>query len=198
MQDRIPKANAPADSSLNSDHHPRLVAGMTSCNQRIMQSTLTTPFGHLLFTTNGNALTSLVISASPPLPAPEDRSPLITHIQSELRRWFEKPHSDFSILLNPQGTAFQLRVWHALQHIPLGETRTYRDLATLLGTSARAIGNACRANPIALIIPCHRVVAKNGLGGYNGATSGEKIAIKLALLRHEGYNGGCLALRPID
>ena len=63
--------------------------------------------------------------------------------------------------------------------------RTYGELAKLLNSSARAVGGACRANPISLVIPCHRVVASNGLGGYGGATAGKRLAIKQWLLEHE-------------
>jgi O-6-methylguanine DNA methyltransferase len=73
-------------------------------------------------------------------------------------------------LLLESGTAFQQRVWRLLSRIPYGETRTYGDLARELGKPgcARAVGRACNANPLVLIIPCHRVVAKTGLGGFNG------------------------------
>jgi len=95
------------------------------------------------------------------------------------------PDGDFGIRLRADGTEFQQRVWRALQAISYGETRTYGEIATELGTSARAVGNACRRNPIPLIIPCHRVVAAAGTGGYGGETHGEWIRIKRWLLHHE-------------
>lgn len=85
----------------------------------------------------------------------------------------------------PVGTPFQQRVWHALTTIPFGTTLTYGALAKHLNTSAQAIGNACRENPLPIVIPCHRVVAKSGIGGYAGFTEGEKISIKNWLLAHE-------------
>jgi len=91
----------------------------------------------------------------------------------------------FGIRLRADGTEFQQRVWRALQAIPWGETRTYGEIAAELGTSARAVGNACRRNPIPLVIPCHRVVAAAGTGGYGGETHGEWIKIKRWLLHHE-------------
>lgn len=84
-----------------------------------------------------------------------------------------------------EGTDFQRLVWSALHKIPWGETVTYGELAKQLNTSPRAIGNACRTNPIVTLIPCHRVLSKTGIGGYSGAVSGEKIDRKLALLAHE-------------
>jgi len=79
------------------------------------------------------------------------------------------------------GTPFQHRVWHALQHIPSGTTQTYQQLAETLDTCPRAIGQACRANPYPLLIPCHRVVAKSSLGGYMGSDS-SNLMIKQALI----------------
>jgi methylated-DNA-[protein]-cysteine S-methyltransferase len=84
-----------------------------------------------------------------------------------------------------QGTAFMNRVWHALEQIPPGETRTYGDLAKSLNTSPRAVGNACRKNLYPLVVPCHRVVSVTGLGGYDGQIGGEKLDIKEKLLAHE-------------
>ncbi|MDC9725199.1 MAG: methylated-DNA--[protein]-cysteine S-methyltransferase [Gammaproteobacteria bacterium] len=83
------------------------------------------------------------------------------------------------------GTEFQQKVWHYLQTIPLGETRYYSDVAKALNSSAQAVGNACRANPFVIVVPCHRVVSKTGLGGYDGKTSGHNLAIKQWLLDHE-------------
>lgn len=88
--------------------------------------------------------------------------------------------------IQPQGTAFQQRVWQALLEIPFGELRSYGELAKMLGSHARAVGQACRRNPIPILIPCHRVVARDHLGGFAGATAGESMAIKRYLLAHEG------------
>lgn len=85
------------------------------------------------------------------------------------------------------GTAFQQRVWQAIAAIPVGETRTYSQLAEQIGSGPRAVANACGANPLPIIIPCHRVVAKHGLGGFmQGQQNG--LLIKQWLLRHEGVN----------
>ena len=84
-----------------------------------------------------------------------------------------------------QGTEFQRKVWHALCQIPAGQTKTYGELARELNTSPRALANACRKNPFPLLIPCHRILAKTGIGGYAGATTGKLVDIKVALLQHE-------------
>ncbi len=90
-----------------------------------------------------------------------------------------------TIPLAPVGTAFQRRVWSALRDIPRGTTKTYGELASELNSSARAVAGACRANPIPLLIPCHRVVAADGIGGYGGETVGANIELKRWLLEHE-------------
>ncbi len=83
-------------------------------------------------------------------------------------------------------TPFQARVLEQLKKIPYGETRSYGEIAKILKTSPRAVGNACRNNPLPIIIPCHRVVAANGIGGYDGAKSGDLLVIKYRLLKMEG------------
>ncbi len=92
------------------------------------------------------------------------------------------------------GSLFQQKVWRALQQIPYGQVKTYGALAKELGSSARAVGNACRNNPFPVIIPCHRVVAASGVGGYAGDTllrqkgKIDYMQIKLWLLAHEQAN----------
>lgn len=89
----------------------------------------------------------------------------------------------------PQGTLFQRRVWQTMVRIPRGQTRAYGELARELGSSARAVGGACGANPVVVVIPCHRVVAAHGLGGFSGATDGHWLEVKRWLLNHEGVPG---------
>ena len=109
-------------------------------------------------------------------------------IGRDFMTYFSDPCHYFTTPVEVLGSAFQQRLWQALRQIPPGETRTYGELAQRLGSSPRAVGNACRANPCPIIIPCHRVVAKQGLGGYAGATAGPRLQIKRWLLRHEGVN----------
>ena len=96
------------------------------------------------------------------------------------------PNLIFDIELQTAGTNFQRKVWQALRQIPVGQVVTYGELAEQLNTSARAVGNACRANPIPLVIPCHRVVSKSGIGGFAGSRDGQPMKIKSWLLAHEG------------
>jgi len=104
----------------------------------------------------------------------------------QLKRYFAAPHAGFDLPMQQHGTAYQQRVWRALQRIPPGQTLTYGQLAKRLHSSPRAIGNACRQNPLPLLIPCHRVVAASGLGGFSGETTGRPLALKRWLLEHEG------------
>lgn len=109
----------------------------------------------------------------------------------EIERYLADPGYRFTVPLAPAGTPFQRRVWEAIAAIPRGESRTYGELARQLHTAPRAIGGACAANPIALVIPCHRVVGSQGsLGGFMHAADGDPLAIKRWLLVHEGYRFG--------
>ncbi len=113
----------------------------------------------------------------------QDRTPLLEEAVRQLQDYFDGQRRSFDLPLAPHGTPFQRRVWAALQAIPLGETRSYGDLARLLGSAARAIGQANGSNPIPILIPCHRVLASGGaLGGYSG---GEGPVTKRWLLDHE-------------
>jgi methylated-DNA-[protein]-cysteine S-methyltransferase len=109
--------------------------------------------------------------------------------EAALRAYFADPAADLSGIERASGvgTAFQHRVWRALRTIPPGQVRTYGELARSLASGPRAVGNAARANPWPVVVPCHRLVASQGLGGYGGATQGRGLAIKRWLLAHEGY-----------
>ena len=84
---------------------------------------------------------------------------------------------------------FQQRLWRHLSDVPAGTTDTYGHLAQHLNSGAQAIGQACRRNPVPVIVPCHRIVSRQGMGGYAGEVEGEKMQIKKALLAHEGFVG---------
>ena len=103
----------------------------------------------------------------------------------QLQAYFCDPRHTFTLPLQPIGTPFQLGVWDALRRIPAGQTRHYGEVAQGLRSGARAVGGACRANPIPVIIPCHRVVAAHGIGGFMGDTIGRGLQLKRRLLAHE-------------
>ena len=106
-------------------------------------------------------------------------------VLDQLFHYFEDPRWTFDLPLEMNGTPFQRRVWRALRRIPSGGTLSYGRLARELGSSARAVGGACRRNPIPIVVPCHRVVSADGVGGFMGAREGDPLAIKRWLLEHE-------------
>ena len=103
----------------------------------------------------------------------------------ELDAYWDSPTHPFDLPFAAQGTPFQLRVWNALSAIPVGHPTSYGALATRLGTAARAVGQACGGNPLPVLIPCHRVVAASGLGGFMHAATGAPLDVKTWLLNHE-------------
>lgn len=104
-------------------------------------------------------------------------------IRTELNAYASDPHHRFQLPLKPQGSTYQQKVWNALLVIPVGRTLTYGEMALNLQSSPRAIGQACKRNPLALFIPCHRVIGKNDLGGYMG--NPDALSYKKSLLIHE-------------
>ncbi len=112
-------------------------------------------------------------------------SPLLVAAQSQIMRYFSHDLQVFDLPLKMAG-GLTGQVGALMLAIPLGETRTYGDLARDLAMPAQAIGQACGANPIPLIIPCHRILSASGLGGFSGAGG---VETKVALLRHEGAAG---------
>ncbi|MGH1413694.1 MAG: methylated-DNA--[protein]-cysteine S-methyltransferase [Pelagimonas sp.] len=116
----------------------------------------------------------------------QEPTPLLNEAKAQIGAYFDGGLYEFDLPLRVRGSEFQRRVCDAIYAIPFGETRGYGDLAADLGASAQAVGGGCGGNPIPLIIPCHRVLAANGLGGFSGQHG---IETKVALLRHEGAAG---------
>ena len=101
-------------------------------------------------------------------------SPLQREVDKQMKEYFEGERKEFDLPLRPEGTDFQKKVWNALLEIPFGETRSYQDIANAVGSpkACRAVGMANHQNPIIIVIPCHRVIGKNGkLVGYGGGLS---------------------------
>ena len=113
----------------------------------------------------------------------QEETPLLMEARRQLHDYFDGARIAFDLPLAPQGTLYQKRVWLALCEIPCGATRTYAEIAKQIGGSPRAVGGANGRNPIPIIIPCHRVVATTGIGGYSG---GEGLPTKRFLLALEG------------
>ena len=144
-------------------------------------ASLDTPVGILSVYEQDGAIVRLDWSAGG-----ADRSGLLDAALDQLRAYFAGELKDFDLPLQVGGSDFQRAVCDAMSAIPFGETRTYGDIARDLGGAAQPVGNACGANPIPVIIPCHRVLGANGLGGFSGAGG---VETKVALLKHEGAAG---------
>lgn len=121
-----------------------------------------------------------------PAPRMNSEASELVEAMHQLKAYFAGQLTMFDLPLRVEGTDFQRDVCRAMSNIPFGETRTYGDLARDIGVSAQAIGNACGANPIPVIIPCHRVLGASSLGGFSGSGG---IESKVWLLRHEGAAG---------
>lgn len=149
----------------------------------LVVSIFTTPFGKLEVVHDEHFIFNASFTEKTGIPANSDLARLIG---KELDAYFVNPHHRFQLPLKPQGSAYQQKVWNALLVIPVGRTLTYGELALKLQSAPRAIGQACKRNPLALFIPCHRVVGKSDLGGYMG--NPKAITYKEALLAHEAQS----------
>ncbi len=116
--------------------------------------------------------------------------PACAPVRAALRAYFLDARSwpGTALPLRPRGTPFQRRVWKQLLRIPPGCVLSYGDLARLLRSAPRAMGQACRRNPLSILVPCHRIVASRGLGGYHGGSRAPDLERKRWLLRHEGVS----------
>ncbi len=142
--------------------------------------TVPSPFGPLTLTETAGQIIRLEWTSTP-----DQGSPLLAEAASQLTAYFDRRLTAFDLPLD-FGTGFAARVRRAMAAIPYGETRTYGDLSRQIGAPAQAIGQACGANPIPILIPCHRVLGRATLGGFS-APGG--VETKVALLRLEGAAG---------
>lgn len=145
------------------------------------------PFGRLALRMDGDAIVQLVAYASPSAVRQRGK-PAARKALRAVCAYIESGDSAGLPPVYLSGTEFQLRVWESLQQIPRGQIRTYGDIASELASSARAVGGACRANPVVLLVPCHRVVAAHGLGGFAGHVRGRWPELKRRLLAAEGVS----------
>lgn len=142
------------------------------------------PFGALGLKTTGSAVSRIwFLRPGTPMRAPTD--PILKETARQLRAYFADASAGFDLPLAPEGTDFQRRVWKAMTRIPAGRTRSYGELAAELESAPRAVGQACGANPIPIVVPCHRIVSATGIGGFAGETGGFFLDVKRWLLAHE-------------
>ncbi len=145
--------------------------------------TMKTPIGPITLTASQGHLTSLDFGASPEQNGDPRDNAVLNLVIDQLTRYFEGTLQNFELPLSIHGTPFMMTTWHELSKIPYGQTVSYGELAAAAGYphAARAVGLAMSKNPVAIILPCHRVVGKNGsLVGFGGG-----LEIKKFLLAHE-------------
>ena len=145
------------------------------------QVSIQSPVGPLTLCQEGEAITRLSWGG-----AFTQTTEILRAATQQLEAYFAGELTRFDLPLKVYGSDFQRAVCAAMRAIPLGETRSYGDLARELGAPAQAIGQACGANPIPIIIPCHRILSAKGLGGFSG---GIGVETKIWLLRHERAAG---------
>ncbi|WP_371707516.1 methylated-DNA--[protein]-cysteine S-methyltransferase [Oceanicola sp. D3] len=138
-----------------------------------------TPVGRMVLTEEGGAITRVAWSDE----AAGEGSPLLREAGRQIEGYFAGKREVFDLPLRVEGSDLVKLVCAQMCEIPFGETTTYGAISKALGVPAQAIGGACGANPIPLIIPCHRVLGAGGLGGFSG---GVGVETKVALLKHEG------------
>lgn len=147
-----------------------------------------TPFGAIAISVHAGDVAIELLAVTPASDIQVVRQsddPVVRDICRQIIAYLRNPAAQFSFPLIQHGTGFQQRVWQSIAAIPLGQVRTYGELARAIGSGPRAVANACGANTLPLLVPCHRVVAQHGLGGFmQGARNG--LLIKQWLLRHEG------------
>lgn len=148
------------------------------------------PFGAVAIDIDGAFITGLrfVQAVEPVRPICD----LAGEAADQLGRYFKDPDFRFNLPIKILGTPFQVRVWEAIAAIPCSKTRTYGELARALDAPARAVGQACGDNRLPIVIPCHRVVSADGLGGFAHASGGFPTTVKRWLLEHEGALRGTL------
>ena len=148
------------------------------------------PFGAVAIDIDGDFIAGLrFVQAVEPL---QPICELGAEAADQLSRYFRDPVFRFNLPLQIRGTPFQRRVWEAIAAIPCSKTRTYGELARALDAPARAVGQACGDNRLPIVIPCHRVVSADGLGGFAHASDGFPTMVKRWLLEHEGALRGTL------
>jgi methylated-DNA-[protein]-cysteine S-methyltransferase len=137
------------------------------------------PVGRLVVAETGGVIAAIGWGESPE----GEATPLLIETRRQIEAYFARRLDRFDLPLKPQGSPHEQHVWAAMRQIPYGETRSYSELAFAVGSGPRAVGRACGRNPIPIVIPCHRVLAKSGLGGYSG---GQGLPTKRLLLALEG------------
>jgi methylated-DNA-[protein]-cysteine S-methyltransferase len=163
---------------------------MSEATSSLFTAVVPAPFGRMGIRLEAGELRELVyLPPAYELRAPRDA--LSRDIAAQLKAYFKQPDFAFELTLPDVGTEHQRKVWQQITAIPCGEVLTYAQVARRIGSAPRAVGQACGANWFPLIIPCHRVTAANGIGGFARHDSGFHQEVKRWLLRHERVPGYC-------
>ena len=143
------------------------------------QTVFSSPLGMLEITEEDGALVSILFVSSSTPPTPHS-TPLLSKAKKEMEEYFRGERSSFTLPLSPKGTPFQKKVWEITSTIGYGETKSYGEIAEIMDSKAyRAIGSALGANPLPIVIPCHRVKAKASIGGYSGGLDNKRILLSI-------------------
>lgn len=148
------------------------------------------PVGNLKIEEEDNQIVKVAFTKEDVTEIPDT---LLKKCADELEEYFRGNRKEFDLSLLMKGTEFQVKVWHALEKIPYGETRSYQDIAQMIGKpkASRAVGMANHVNPIVILVPCHRVIGKNGkLTGYGGGLDKKKYLLELEGEHHGIFDIG--------
>jgi methylated-DNA-[protein]-cysteine S-methyltransferase len=145
---------------------------------------LNSPVGRLTIVEENGFITGLIWGGK--AAGPGDATALLRRAKREIGAYFAGKRHEFDLPIKPNGKPSEIKVWQAMAAIPYGETRTYGEIAKEVGINARAVGQACGRNPIPILLPCHRVVAADGLGGFSAPGGsdwkGKLLVLERALL----------------
>ena len=170
-------------------HYSRSMSSASTPLPELHLRRLDSPIGRIELTGDGTAVTSLVIEREGRLPHdgdPETYDAVLDRAATQLTEYFTGQRTSFDVPVSLRGTEFQRAIWHELSHLEFGQVASYGELGLATGrpTAGRAVGGAVGANPVPIIVPCHRVLASNSrITGYSG---GNGIPTKIWLLDHEG------------
>ena len=152
---------------------------------------LPSPIGKLGLNLSARGVEKIAyLTDNTPLKMP--RSGLGLEVLQQMTDYFELRRKEFNLPLDIKGTPYQQKVWKVVSSIPYGKSKAYSEIARKINSGPRAVGNACRHNPVPIIIPCHRVTKKNAVGGYCGSIKSAAVQQKDWLLQHEQVHQGVL------
>ena len=149
------------------------------------QTCISAPFGYICVCSSTDYVSRIELLASK-VPSNSRLNKFAKEAREQVKAYLKNSAFKFDLPIDINGSVYRKQVWSEIAKIPSGETRTYGDIAILMGSSARAVGGACGDNVLPILIPCHRVVAQAELGGFMHSSVGFSLKVKWWLLNHEG------------